>query len=603
MKSFYIRTALLLLLAVFTTGIVLAASVRVEVIKPRGKSSIGVGDAFWIEIRANDVSSGVAQPRSVKGARILYFDNPESSYQMSFDGHTSRQSISGKWVLTLRATEEGKFTFGPVSVGGVKSNTVSYTIGAKGSSQPVNKTDKSAADPNNSSSPKFIGKGDSQLFLRASVSKNTAYEQEALTYTVKLYSTYDNIRFVGATAAPTFDGFTVEETNNVNNQLTFESYNGKTYATAVIARYVIFPQLSGKLKVNGNTYTVAVDAAEYYHDPYFMNMTVHRPIQLDVTPNDLVVEAKPLPAPKPANFSGGVGKFSVSSSLQSANLVTNQAFTVVYTVSGRGNLKYLKMPDLNQIFPKEFEVFDPVTDVKANISDGNLEGSVRFDFSVVPLEMGDFELPSIDFVYFNPETGKYETATARGYKVHVAKGKNSDKMAMRKRLKFDADLLPVSCAPVDNTPLVYRFVFWLLFIVPTVAVSLVLVLYRKRLKELSDLDLLRSKKAGSVARKRLKKALFYLKRNNKERFYKEMLDATWGFLSDRLHIPLSELSRDNVSQNLAKAGCSDHQISELLQLLDDCEFAQYAGSGSGNMQDDYERGSRIINLFASTINV
>ena len=212
-----------------------------------------------------------------------------------------------------------------------------------------------------SDKPKFIGKGDGNLFLKASVSKSSAYEQEALVYTVKLYTTYDAIKFIGASAAPKFDGFVVEESKAISSQLNYETYNGKTYATAVIARYIIFPQMTGSLKVTGNTYTVAVDQREYYHDPFFGSMSYSTPLQLNVTPNDLSVDVRPLPVPKPADFSGGVGKFSISSSLKSSEFKTNQAAAIVYTVTGSGNLKYVQLPDLQSIYPSEIEIYIPST--------------------------------------------------------------------------------------------------------------------------------------------------------------------------------------------------------------------------------------------------
>lgn len=593
---------ILLISVLLSVNVFDAATIRMEVVKPRGKANISVGDAFWIKIITSDITESPAVPRSVKGAKVLYFENTGHQFSQTVINGRSRQSSGSEWVLTLRASQEGTFKFGPVSIGGVKSNVVSYSIDRKGSSKSV-----ASEEDNKSTStqgPKFIGKGDNQLFLRASVSKNTAYEQEALTYTVKLYTTYDGIRFIGASAAPTFDGFTVEETKNISNQYVFETYNGKTYATTVIARYVIFPQMSGNLKVHGNTYTVSVNAAEYYSDPYFSNITVHRPIQLNVTPNDLVVNVKNLPSPKPADFSGGVGEFAIDVSLPSKNIATNQAANIIYTVSGFGNLKYLKMPNLNMIYPKQIDLFDPTSDVKCDIANGTLKGSVSFDYSIMPLEQGKIKIPEVKFVYFNPETEKYETATARGFSVDIAKGIASDKSQTGLRLKFDDKLQKAGKLSREFTPLIFSILYWLLYIIPSVVVVIILYLYRRRLKELGNLDLLKSKKAGSVARKRLKKAAIHLKNNDSNNFYDEMLVAIWGFLSDRLHISQSELNRNNVKQNLMRVGCDQSISDRMINLLDECEYAKYAsGEAIGNMQYLYEEATELINLLASTINV
>lgn len=292
-----------------------AATVRLDVQSGRGRRVIGVGDLFYITYEVSNSEQAPEKPASVPGGKVMYFDRTgQSSSFTSVNGKTT-QSYSYTYTLTVRAQTEGSYTFGPVTVDGVKSNTVSYTIGAAAAATTPggsNQQQQSSSDPtrhNSADGPKFIGKGDGNLYLKASVNKTTAYEQEALVYTVKLYTTYDAIKFIGATAAPKFEGFVVEESKDVSNQLDYETVGGKTYATAIIARYIIFPQMEGQLKVLGNTYTVSVDEREYYHDPFWGSMSVAKPLQLNVTPNDLTINVKSLPAPQPANFSGGVGKF------------------------------------------------------------------------------------------------------------------------------------------------------------------------------------------------------------------------------------------------------------------------------------------------------
>ena len=261
-----------------------------------------------------------------------------------------------------------------MTVGGVRSNKVTYNIGAQGSqsaSVPSGSASGSGRSGVDSDKPKFIGKGDGNLFLKASVSKSSAYEQEALVYTVKLYTTYDAIKFIGASAAPKFDGFVVEESKAISSQLNYETYNGKTYATAVIARYIIFPQMTGSLKVTGNTYTVAVDQREYYHDPFFGSMSYSTPLQLNVTRMiSLWMSGR-------FQFRNRLTSLEVSESsrslqaLKSSEFKTNQAAAIVYTVTGSGNLKYVQLPDLQSIYPSEIEIYTPST--KQNISVGEFE--------------------------------------------------------------------------------------------------------------------------------------------------------------------------------------------------------------------------------------
>lgn len=594
------RHILLFLLLLLTMGAE-AAAIHLYVETGRGKREIGVGELFYITYEVSNSDQAPEKPASVPGAKVMYFDRTgQSSSFTSVNGKTT-QSYSYTYTLTLRAQQEGSFTFGPVTVDGVKSNTVSYTIGAAApaTTQPGGQS-QGQTDPdrhNSADGPKFIGKGDGNLYLKANVSRTTAYEQEALVYTVKLYTTYDAIKFIGATAAPKFEGFVVEESKDVSNQLEYETVGGKTYATAIIARYIIFPQMAGQLKVLGNTYTVSVDEREYYHDPFWGSMSVAKPLQLNVTPNDLTIDVKSLPTPQPANFSGGVGHFSITSTLPAQTFLSNQAASVVYTVTGTGNLKYVKLPDLNALYPPQLEVYSPTPDVQTTVGKTNVSGTARFDYSFMPLESGSFRIPDVDLVYFNPESGKYETSTARGYDITVGKGKGSEKSQTRGNMAFNPTLLPVvSPLSMNHTPYVKKFGYWLFFIVPVLILLGAVSYYKAYLKANADLLAVRSRKADKMARKRLRKAGACIKRGETDRFYDEMLAALWGYMSDKLKMPPSELTRQNISEKLQERRIPEDVIARFIALLDECEFAKYAPAATkGNMQPVYDEGVVVIN--------
>ena len=578
-----------------------AARVDLRVDTPRG-GVIGQGDMFQIYITVVDMNDTPSTPSNVPGASIKYFGlRSQSSSFVSTNGHTS-QSTTMVYALTLKAEKKGTFRFGPVTVGGVKSNSVTYKIGNPTPKQQPQMQHGGGAsvqdqDPN-SQSPTFIGKGNEQLFLRANVSKTTAYEQEALVYTVKLYTTYNSIKFIGATDAPKFDNFVIEESKNISDQLTLETYNGKSYATAVIARYIIFPQMAGKLKIIGNKYTVSADAEEYYHDPFYSQITVRRPVQLHVTPNDLTIDVKALPLPKPVNFSGGVGHFTISSSIPSRNVIDHQAASVTYTVRGEGNLKYIQLPDLNEIYPDQIEVFSPTTDLNTQVGSSNVSGSVKFDYSFMPMETGSFEIPDVPLVYFNPTTGRYETAVAKGYTLSVARGSESSRS--QAALAFSSGLEKNSGRLSKvYTPYVYNFYYWLFwFILPALILLIVVIVYRHHLAEQADIVALRSKKAAKMARRRLRRAAECLKVNNVDKFYDEMLRAVWGYLGDKLKLPTSELNRANVQQLLQEREIPSESQEKLIKLIDDCEFAKYSPSQTHeDMNLVYEEGvSTLDNL-------
>ena len=596
----YKKLSLLIICLIAAVGSALAGSVRIYETAPRGQQGIAVGDRFYITIEVNDLDGRPELPSNVGGAKVIYFDHTGQMSSMSnVNGHVT-QTTQNTWTVTLRATAEGTYKFGPITVSGVKSNQISYTIGKASAKQqtPGNTTTTPGNSQDDPDKPKFIGKGDGNLFMKASITESSVYEQQALVYTVKLYTTYDAIKFIGATAAPKFDGFVVEESKAVSNSLDYETYNGKTYATAVIARYIIFPQMTGQLKVIGNTYTVSVDQREYYHDPFWGNMAVSKPLQLNVTPNDLTVNVKPLPSPKPADFSGGVGQFTIASQLKTSDFKTNQAGSIEYIITGTGNIKYVQMPDLATIFPSEIEVYTPKTEVKDNVGSTNVSGSSTFDYSFMPLEEGEFKIPAIKLVYFNPSTGKYETSVSKEYTIQVGRGKASAKSQTNSRLKFEPKLEVVKAKDLrkEYIPIIYRFPYWLFFILPTFALVVSLVMYQRYMKLHADMAALNSRRANKLAAKRLRKAAAAMKKNNSELFYDEMLTAIWGYLGDKLKMPTSELMRDNIKAVLTEKEIPQENIDAVVELLDNCEFAKYAPSAAtSGMKETYDTAVEVIN--------
>lgn len=574
------------------------------------RGPIGVGDRFYITYTVTNSDSEPQSPSTIPGAKVMYFTmTGQSSSFTSVNGRTS-QSVSYTYTATCKAEKQGKFSFGPVIVGSEKSNAVYYEIVSAQTAeesrknpyastvqrqQQTSRQDPYARSQQQPNEPKFLGKGNDRLFLRASVSKTSAYEQEALVYTVKLYTTYAPIKFIGATSAPKFDGFVVEESSATSSQLKYEEYQGRQYATAVIARYIIFPQTPGKLTIKGNTYTVSTDEQEYYQDPYYSTMTVRRPIQLNVTPNDLTVDVKALPLPKPADFSGGVGKFKIESSMPEKDFKSNQAGSVIYTLTGSGNLKYVRLPDLTNLYPKQIEVYSPTVDTQVQTGTSNVSGKVTFDYSFMPLEPGRYDIPSVTLSYFNPETGIYEKSVARGYTIDVGKGTGSAKSMVKSTRALGLELMQPSELPADNTPYIRTWLYWLCYLLPTVLLGGVVWYYRKLVALKADELGLKSRKAGRIVAKRLRAAAKYLKSGDKSKFYDEMLKAMWGYASDKLKLPTSELNRENAKALMEASGVSEANILTFLNVIDDCEFAKYSSNDSSvTMSQTYADGAKSI---------
>ncbi|MCH5216998.1 MAG: protein BatD [Muribaculaceae bacterium] len=581
-RKYLLLIALSLLLPVPLLG---SSSVRITTDMQDGKAE--VGEKFRITIEAINTTGKLEVNQVPPGVKILYNSTSSSTASSTVNGRTEKRN-STSLVLTCKAEKPGNYKFGPVAVDGVRSNVLSYQIepasGKPRQQQPTN-TSSNSYDPN--SGPLFIGKGNEEMFLRAHVNKTKVYEQEAVEYTVKLYTTYGEIKFLGAAAAPKFDGFVVEESDDVSHSFSFEDFKGKTYKTAIIARYIIFPQKSGSLKVAGNTYTVSTDAKQYYHDPYFQTMTVKYPVQLNVTPNDVDIEVKALPTPIPDNFIGGVGKFTITSSLPSATMITNSVSSIIFQISGTGNIKYVKLPDIAPSFPASFELYTPEVSTDVKVGSSNVSGTAKFDYSIVPRETGIFTLPALTFTYFDPEEGTYKRLDTHSYNVSVRMGQSSAKS--QQTFTFNPALMPIGKISFTvGQPYVSSLLYWLWYLVPVIIFALSLTLYRKYLRDHEDMTLLRSKKASKMALKRLAKAYQCFKNKQEEQFYDEMLAALWGYIGDKLKMPTSELNRRNVSEEFKTHGVKESTFMPILNLIDECEYAKYTPvSRNANMRQLY----------------
>lgn len=562
---------LILLLPLLASG----ASLKISTNAPQG--GVEVGRTFNIIIEANNLPGDLDISQMPPGVKLVYKISNNTSGERKVNGHVTTSSTTNL-ILTFKAQTPGTYRYGPVRIGGVSSNTISYKIvpqgegGTDGGNASPDPNDPQNFNPNQG--PLFIGKGNEEMFLRAQVNKTSVYEQEAIEYTVKLYTSYDVIKFMGAAAAPKFEGFVIEESDV--NPVTFseEVYNGKRFHTAIIARYIIFPQKAGRLKVLGNTYTVSTDTKQYYHDPYFQTMVARYPIQLNVTPNDIEVNVKALPTPVPDNFIGGVGQFRISSSMPKRNLATNTPASLVYTIEGTGNIKYLKFPELNGLFPSSLEIYSPENTVDAKVSGANVSGSSKFDFSIVPRETGRLTIPSITLTYFDPSDGQYKTLKTEAYSIDVSMGQSSSRS--QQALTFSDKLLPVGKPSLKiREPYVFSILYWLWFVIPVVIFILALGYYRKYLKDHEDITILRSKRANKMALKRLARAYQCIKDKKEEQFYDEMLAALWGYIGDKLKMPTSELNRSNVGEEFKKHGVKESTFMPIINLIDECEYAKY----------------------------
>ena len=597
---------LIFTLAVLAISVVAnAADVSFSVDYPR---QVVQGNKFQISFSLRNAEGNGFKAPEVGGCKLLYGPSKSSSYSSQWVNGVSSSSSSEEYTMVYRADQAGKYTVGSatVSVGGKQYSTKPFTI-------EILPPDRSAQQGNNRGSQSVqIDNANTQtagkqvsskdLFVRIILSKSNVYEQEAVVCTIKLYTKYQISQFI-ANIQPSYNGFLIEELPVSPNLNEIEHVNGENYMVAELKKCILFPQQSGKLTITSGTYDVTVVQYEQFRTPFgIMRQPVEK--QLQVKSNTSSVNILPLPEPKPASFNGAVGNFTVSTEIKPQVLKTYEAATYSYIIRGSGNIKYLKSPTIG--FPSQFDVYDPQNNINAKPSGNTVSGTVTIDYTFIPQFVGKYEIPGTEFTYFNPATRKYETLTTQKYDLTVAKGSGAASQAPKGGIEQkNRDILHIKTGDLhlkqEHSYAVEGFGYWLWYIVPLLLLAAVLFYYRKALKARSDMQLMRTKRANKVAQKRLRAAKQWMRAGDKNKFYAEVLTALWGYLSDKIQIPVSELNKENISAELTNYGATDEVIEAVIEVLNNCEFAQYAPELSGNdMESIYSAAADAMDKLENT---
>ncbi len=581
-----------------------ADNVRFTVDGPR---QVIQGQQFQLEYTLYNASGKDLKLPEFTGCKILFQGKSSGTSVSIVNGNVSRQSTETH-VITLRAEKEGSYTFAPASISAddrtYSTNTWKLTI------LPPDKNSSSSSGRGSSQQLGGEETGDTRLFIRTILSKTKVYEQEAILATIKLYTRATGVQAENY-SFPSFEGFVVQDIERPQNtSFELENYQGENFKTAILKQCLLFPQHTGKITINPGKFDFQVETYQLVNGP-FGYMRVPQGVSRSVSSNSATVEVMPLPAGKPASFMGGVGNFTLNSSISSTHVKANEAITVKLVFKGTGNLKYLKNPELD--LPSDFETYDPKVDISVNASAAGVSGTRTVEYTTIPRFAGTFKIPPVEFTYFDSKAQQYKTLKTEEYEITVDRGEggNDGKVVSNFSNKEDLRLLnqdihyiKLNKMNLVQTPKIYieGWGYWLWYIIPTLAFAIFLFINRKQAKANADVALMRTKKANKVASKRLKIAGKYLKNHDRVHFYDEVLKAVWGYLSDKLSLPLSELTKDNVAVELAKYGTGEELISEFNDILSRCEFAQYAPSQSDEAMDElYQKTIEAIGKMENTV--
>jgi hypothetical protein len=586
----------LLLLSLLAYGAALIA--QDITFRAQAPSAVVKGEQFRLTyVLRNGEGSNPQFAPEIKGFTTLYGPSVSSSSMSTIINGKVSSETSESYTFILVANEEGTFTLPSATIKADGKTFMSNTLSIK--VLPPDKTTQgqqnSGGSSNGAQQPSSTAQNinASDAFIRPIVSKTKVREQEGFIITFRLYTALD-VRDFGKIEFPEFEGFMVEEVDlPINRKLSMEHYNGRNYTTCDLRKSLLFPQRSGKITIpQGKIEMVFTVPSGRKVQSFFGYQQIMTDVKRILQTSPVTIDVLPLPENKPASFANAVGSFSLKPKISAAKVNANDAVTITLDITGTGNLKLVKTPALK--LPTDFEIYDPKVSNSLKITDNGLTGTKTVEYLFIPRHQGDYTIPPVEFSYFDLKSGTYKTVKTPEYRLDVAKDPNAGAGASvsysgQSEINVVQDIHflktgDISYSSVNNF-LTGSLEYLLWYLLPSLLFAASFVLYRKQIRENANIALMRTKKANKVAAKRLKLVGVYLKEHNKDKFYEEILRATWGYLSDKLLIPAARLNRDNIEQELSKYGASAELTSRFMYVLDTGEFARYAPSESEEAMD------------------
>lgn len=584
--------------------------------------SVFVGDVFQVSFVVNSSASDFSGP-SFNGFSLPYGNRPSVSVNRS--GGTGGFSTQTVYSYTLSADKEGTFTIGEATCKAkskqLRSKPFSISV-LKPTQQQLQQRQQQRQQQQRQqydpfaemdqmmqmmhqqmqqmmqmpTSPRHgvqqsepIKIDDKTIFARASVSNANPYQGEQIIITYKIYTQvdFDNPAIDKMPGYKSFWSEKLSEGSKV--KVNYETIDGRKYAVVEMLREALLAQESGHLTIEPIEFTVRALVNDRYGFPHASNCPLKT--------NRLTINARPLPK-APDGFGGAVGRFEVKGGLNLDQVKANEALTYRVTVNGSGNLMLIQAPQPQ--FPSSFEVYEPQIDDNIKKSDNGISGSRSFEWVLIPRSQGNFTIPELKFVFFDPATGQYRTQTIEAQDVEVLRGDGRATAPGKDDVRLlNQDINYIHTSPSHLRTLPHSdhagWVFWLMAILIVLGAVAAVVFVGRHREQMKDVAGMRMKRAIRLATKRLRRAAAFLGTSETARFYEEIYKAIWGCLSDKYSIPLSQLSRESVSQRLEEKQVSPEQQASIMQLLQDVDMARFApGDASQHMQTVYNKALDMI---------
>ena len=591
--------------SIFLICLFIACACFSQVIRVSTPSRVEAGENFRVSFKVttqdvDDFRSGLHSTDVVEVIAGPYTSS-ESSFQM-VNGHTSSSS-SITYTYTLYAAKSGVYNIpaAHARVGGKQISSRPAKVTVVGSAQGRgNNSPKMHEDDNYQPHMKAAGSAISgrDLFIKVSANKKKVYEQEPILLTYKVYTLVDLTQLEGK--MPELTGFHTQEIP-LPQQKSFhiERVNGKPYRTVTWSQYVMYPQMTGKMEIPSITFKGIVVQQNRSVDPFeafFNGGSGYVEVKRNIVAPSIKIDVLPLPH-KPANFSGGVGKFNISAQLNKNELKAGDPLSLRIVVGGIGNLKLIKQPVVN--FPKDWDKYDPKVTDKTKLTSNGLEGNMIYDILAVPRNQGHYTIPPVELTYYDTSLNQYKTIKTQSFEIEVAKGDGSRSSVVDYSKDQPKDIKDIKKGEAELHSVDNFFFgsvgYMMSLLIPFAAFVALLVIFRKRAIDNADLVKMKGKKANKIATKRLRQANKLMLAGKTNEFYDEVLRALWGYVGDKLNMPAEKLSRENISEKLQSHNVDDNTISKFLSAIDDCEMMRFApGDPEGNMNKTFESAMTAI---------
>ena len=562
----------------------------------RAPSVVEMNQQFKVEYTITNASPQISEP-DLKDFVVLGgpSQSQSSSVYMTNGNYTRTTTLSIYYILTPK--KEGTFTISPSSfkLNGetIMSNAVTIKVVPAGqnTSHQGNGQSNQGGQANNATT------AGNDVFIRTTFSKKSVYEQEEIIATITLYHR-GNVLEIEDAKMPEYKGLISKDIQlKREDQPGTDVVNGVKYQTFKLKQTILYPQKSGPIEIEKGQLSAILQVPTggqrrgfWGFDDIFNTMKrVRKIIPIEGTK----IEVKALPTEgKPADFNNAVGSFKMESDISKTETKAYEPITIKVKISGSGNIKYVKSPTFE--FPSDFDTYPPKENLKIN---GN-SGTREIDYLVIPRHAGTFEIPAATFSYFDLNTKRYNTLKTKAFTLNVEKGDNNadnsqiiSNYTNKENVKYlgkEIRYINANNTQVEKSEKnIYGSLgFWLWYIIPLLLFIALVILYRKQIKENANVALVKNKRANKQAKKRLKKADTYLQSGESESFYEEVMKALWGYVSDKLSIPLSQLNKETIEEELTNRNVEDDTIQSFMDILRTCEFARFAKSDSQNSMDE-----------------